>query len=98
MDYESVILMGISFLYAISGLVVAFGYFPTIKDLLKGKPSATVNSYLIWAMCALLAVIYGSLVVSDLLLTVMSGLNLFAILVVLVLTINLKIKAKKRIK
>ena len=98
MNPESLILIGISFLYAVSGIIVAFGYLPTIKDLLKGKPSASINSYLVWALCALLAVIYGSVIVSDLLLTVMSGLNLLAILTVLVLAVNLKVKSQRKIQ
>lgn len=95
MSQESIILIGISFLYAISGIIVAFGYVPTIKDLLKGKPSASINSYLIWTFCATIAVIYASIIISDLLLIVISGLNLFAILTVVILAINLKIKSKK---
>lgn len=80
----------ISFLYAITGIVVFFGYLPTIRDLSKKKKSANIHSYLIWTVCAGISFLYALIVISDFLLELMTGLNFLACATILVMAIKLK--------
>ena len=92
---NGLVIIILSFLYTFGGIIVAAGYFPTIKDLIKKKPSANILSYLIWAFCATTASLYAIFVVSDLLLIIVTSLNLIPILTTLILALRLKIKSKK---
>jgi len=85
----------ISFLYAGTGVVATIGYLPTIRDLLKGKKSASILSYIIWTSCAFVVFLYAIFVVSNLLLEVVTGLNFICCALIWILAFRLKIKRKK---
>ncbi len=89
------ILVIISFLYASTGVVATIGYLPTIKDLIKGKLSANVSSYIIWTTCAFITFVYSLFVISDLLLEIVTGLNFLSCLIIWILAWRLKLKKKR---
>lgn len=80
----------IAFLYAGTGIIATIGYIPTIKDLIKKVPSANISSYIVWTFCACITFIYAFLVVSDLLLEIVTGLNLASCALILILAVKLK--------
>ncbi|MBS3084687.1 hypothetical protein J4411_02125 [Candidatus Pacearchaeota archaeon] len=88
------ILTIIAFLYASTGIIATIGYFPTIRDLMKKIASANINSYIIWTFCSLITFLYALLVISDLLLEIVTGLNFVSCAIILILA--LKLKYKKR--
>ena len=88
------ILTIIAFLYASTGIIATIGYFPTIRDLMKKIASANINSYIIWTFCSLITFLYVLLVISDLLLEIVTGLNFVSCAIILILA--LKLKYKKR--
>jgi len=89
-----IILKIIAFLYASTGIIATIGYFPTIRDLIKKIASANINSYIIWTFCSLITFLYALLVISDLLLEIVTGLNFVSCAIILILA--LKLKYKKR--
>lgn len=89
-----IILKIIAFLYASTGIIATIGYFPTIRDLMKKIASANINSYIIWTFCSLITFLYALLVISDLLLEIVTGLNFVSCAIILILA--LKLKYKKR--
>ena len=80
----------IVFLYAGTGIVATIGYLPTIKDLYHKKPSANINSYIVWTFCAGITFLYAITVISDLLLEIVTGLNFLSCAIILFLAIKLK--------
>jgi hypothetical protein len=77
--------------YAATGIVGLIGYWPTIKDLYQEeKPSANSASYILWSSTGGIAFLYALFVLPDLLLRIVSGINFFACLVVLILSVRLK--------
>ena len=92
MDYLLII---ISFLYAGTGVVATIGYIPTIVDLIKNIPSANISSYIVWTSCAFITVLYAFLVISDLLLEIVTGLNFLSCFIILILSLRLKYMKKK---
>lgn len=82
----------ISFLFATTGIVAVIGYLPTIKDLIRGIPSANILSYLIWTISNLISLLYIIFVVPDLLLGLVLGSNFLACLVILILAFRTKYK------
>ena len=79
-------------MYGISSIVVFVAYFPTIRDLWKGKPSANIHSYLLWSGAALVSLLYASLVLKDLLFSLSVGAQLLVCLIVVVLSLRIKRK------
>ncbi len=75
--------------YALCGTVTILAYVPTIRDLLSGKPSANVQTYVLWSLTTLLATLYGSFVVRDAVFVIVSGVQFFACTIVLILRIRL---------
>lgn len=82
----------IAILYAGTGIVATAGYLPTIRDLIKGRKSANIQSYIIWTLCSLIVFLYALLVISDLLLEVVTGLNFLSCGIILALSLKLKYK------
>jgi len=78
-------------LYGISGLVTFAGFFPTMIDLWKGKPSANISTYIVWTVTTLTASVYGFFVFNDLMFNIIINLQLLACIIVLILRIRLKI-------
>ena len=89
---EQYFIYTITFLYSIGGLVTFAGFFPTMKDLWKGKPSANIHTYIIWGLTTFITSLYAILVVKDLVFSLVINLQLLACIIVLVLIIRLKLK------
>ena len=87
-----IILTIIAFLYASTGIIATIGYIPTIRDLTKKIASANIHSYIIWTFCASITFLYSLLVISDLLLEIVTGLNFASCTIILILTLKLKYK------
>ncbi len=88
----NILLTTIIFLYASTGVIEIIGYFPTIKDLLKRKPSANISSWAIWTFSMFIAFLYAIFIISDLLLEIVTGLNFLSCAVILGLALRLKYK------
>jgi len=86
------ILQIIVFLYASTGIVAIIGYFPTIKDLMRKKESANIQSYIIWTFCSCIAFLYAFFIISDLLLEIVIGLGFASCAIILALALKLKYK------
>lgn len=84
------ILTILAFLYAVSGIIVVIGYIPTIRDLTKKMASANIYSYIIWTFTSSIAFLYALLVISDLLLEIVTGLNFASCAMILILALRLK--------
>lgn len=80
----------LSLAYASVGIVSAIAYYPTIKDLFKKKPSANVNSYLLWTITSTIAFLYSLIILDDLLFRFVSAVNFFACLLILILSLRIK--------
>ena len=79
--------------YGATGVVGLVGYWPTIRDLYHHKkPSANISSYILWSSTGGIGFLYAVFILPDLLLRIVSGINFFACLVVLILSIGLKQK------
>jgi hypothetical protein len=80
----------ISMAYAATGFVSLIGYWPTIKDLYHHKkPSANISSYILWSATAGIGFLYAIFVLPDLPLRFVYGVNFFACLTVLILSLRL---------
>ncbi|MBU2576194.1 MAG: hypothetical protein KKF50_00550 [Nanoarchaeota archaeon] len=86
------ILTIIAFLYASTGIIATIGYIPTIRDLTKKIASANIQSYVIWTFCSCITFLYALLVISDLLLEIVTGLNFASCAIILILALKLKYK------
>lgn len=84
----------VTFFYSIGGVVTFFGFFPTMRDLWKGKPSANVHTYVIWTVTTFFASLYAMFVVQDLVFSLVVNLQLAACFIVLALRLRLKMKKK----
>jgi hypothetical protein len=77
--------------YGATGIIGLVGYLPTIKDIYHHKKaSANISSYILWSSTAGIAFFYAVFILPDLLLRIVSGMNFFACLVVLILSLRLK--------
>lgn len=76
--------------YASVGVIGLIAYWPTIRDLYQKKPSANINSYMLWTVGSGIGFLYSLFILSDLLLRIVSGLYLGANALVLLLSIKLK--------
>ena len=78
-------------LYGVVGTISIVAYWPTIRDLyLHDKPSANITSYAIWSITSAITFLYSLFILSDVLLRIIVGLNLFCCLLILFLRIKLK--------
>jgi hypothetical protein len=84
----------IIFLFAITGIIATAGYIPTIKDLTKKIASANILSYIIWTFSSCISFLYALLIISDLLLTIVSGVNFLCCTIILILALRLKYTKK----
>ena len=87
-----IILTIIAFLYASTGIIATIGYIPTIRDLIKKIACANIHSYVIWIFCSCIIFFYALLVISDLLLEIVTGLNFASCAIILILALKLKYK------
>lgn len=76
--------------YAVVGIVGLVAFLPTIKDLhVHKKPSANITSYFLWTLTSTISFLYSLFILNDVLVRVISAVNLLACVIVLVLSINL---------
>jgi hypothetical protein len=64
--------------YGSVGIIGIVAYWPTVKDLIRKKPSANTSSYFIWMATSLITLLYSLFVVHDLLFQLVSGAYLIA--------------------
>lgn len=93
---SNIFLSALKIAYGVGGMVTFAGFFPTIRDLWKGKPSANVSTYVVWSTTTFLTLLYAMLVVHDLLFSFVIGLQLVACGAVLVLRVRLKWQQNQR--
>ncbi len=87
---KELLLDSISMAYTATGFVSLIGYWPTIKDLYHHKkPSANISSYILWSATAGIGFLYAIFVLPDLPLRFVNGVNFFACLTVLILSLRL---------
>lgn len=43
--------------YGAGGIITFVGFFPTVRDLWKGKPSANVSTYVVWSTTTFLTLL-----------------------------------------
>lgn len=92
---KELLLQILTFLYLGGGIIAAIGYMPTIIDLYHKKPSANVNSYILWAGTAVVTFLYCLFVLPDLYFRIVSTISFTACSTVLILAINLQRCNKK---
>lgn len=76
--------------YASVGVIGAIGYWPTMRDLWRKKPSANTTSYIVWSFTTGSAFFYGLFILPDPFFRLVSGMNFFACSTILVLSIRLR--------
>ena len=82
--------------YGATGVVGLVGYWPTIRDLYHHKkPSANISSFIVWSSTVGIGFLYAIFILQDTLFRIVSGINFFACLTVLILSIQLKRKNNK---
>lgn len=92
---EEILITVLKFSYGIGGVVGLVAYLPTIKDLhIHKKQSANTSSYLIWLVTAVVSFLYSVFILNDLLVRVLSGVNVVAVSLVFFLILNLRNKAE----
>ncbi len=88
---KDLLLQLITVSYASVGLIGIAAYLPTIKDLhIHKKASANISSYRLWTITTFISFLYSSFILSDLLFSIVSGMNFVFCSSILILTIRLK--------
>lgn len=68
----------IIFAYASTGVIGIIAYIPTVKDLKNKIASANSSSYGLWSLTYGISFLYAIFVVSDLLLSIITGIHFVA--------------------
>lgn len=79
--------------YAGVGVAGIIAYWPTIKDLLSGRPSANTLSYFLWTLTSTVTLLYALFVLHDLLFRLVSGLYFFANGLIFILRLKISKKS-----
>jgi len=79
----------ITILYSAGGIVTFIGFFPTVRDLYNGKPSANITTYIVWTATAFIATLYAATVLHDITFTLVIGLQLLAQVIILFLRVRM---------
>lgn len=77
-------------LYGVSGVISLIAYFPTIKDLLHGVPSANFTTYFLWFVYYVISVLYGVFILFDRLFILVSALDAIILLVIVILIVRVQ--------
>ena len=77
-------------IYGISGAISVIAYFPTVKDLWKGIPSANFTTYFLWFLYYLISVLYGIFVLKDILFIIVTGLDSLILLTIVILIVRVQ--------
>jgi len=81
--------------YGATGFLSFIAYWPTIADLyFHKKQSANISSYALWSSSTGIAFLYSIVILKDLLLRIVMGINFSACLIILFLSIRLKLKRR----
>ncbi|TSC58106.1 MAG: hypothetical protein Greene041619_795 [Candidatus Peregrinibacteria bacterium Greene0416_19] len=80
--------------YGMGGIVTFIGFFPTIRDLWRGKPSANFMTYVIWTATTFITSVYGFFILKNLLFDVVINLQLAACIIILILRMRLLRRGK----
>lgn len=89
-------LQTITFLYGLGGIATFVGFFSTIIDLWRGKPSANIATYWTWTATTFITSLYGFFILQNLIFNIVINLQLCACVTVLALRINLAMTSRKR--
>ena len=88
---SELLLQALIIAYASVSVINFIAYWPTIKDLYYyKKPSANINSYILWTATSGIAFLYSLFILQDLLFRIVSGLGFGSCALVLILSVNLK--------
>ena len=79
-------------LYGLSGIITFIGFFPTMTDLWKNKPSANIPTYIVWTTTMFFTTLYAIFINKDLVFISVASAQLLACLIVLILRLRLKVK------
>ena len=83
----------ITIVYAFTAVISFYGYYPTLKDLIKDKKnSANYKSYIIWSVEYIITLIYVAMVLKDLLLSVILLFHNIIIIVIAILSWKLAVR------
>lgn len=87
---QTALLQLLAFAYGTTGVVGAIAYWPTIKDLYAGKPSANVSSFFLWTLTTAITFLYSIFILPDPFFIFVSTTNFAACVLILVLSLRLK--------
>ncbi len=79
-------------LYWIAWIITFVWYFPTIRDLLKWKPSANLSTYGMRTGTMIVTFLYAMLVNGDIMFIIVVWLQMIACIVILILRLRLEKK------
>ena len=79
-------------LYASIGIIDIIAYYSTIKDLYMKRPSANINSYLVWTITTGITFLYRLFILPDFLFRIVSGIHFILSFTILFLRIKIKKK------
>lgn len=82
----------LTLLYSLWWIITFLWFIPTMIDLYKWKPSANINTYLIWFLTTLITSLYWFFVLKDFMFNIVINLQLLACSIVLLLSVRLKYK------
>jgi hypothetical protein len=85
-----ILLTIIAFLYVSTTIITTIGYIPTIRDLTKKIASVNLHSYIVWTFTSCIAFLYALLIISDLFLEIVTGLNFVSCAIILIFALKLK--------
>ncbi len=80
----------ISFLYSLVGVVGLVGFIPQIIKIIKAEnddSTVSISSWLLWSVTGLVSMLYGIIVVNDLLIIVITCINFVGCLLITILEI-----------
>jgi hypothetical protein len=88
---KELLLQALTLAYGGVGIIAFIAYFPTIKDIYYNKKAcANISSYVLWTVTGCISFLYSLFILPDLLFRFVTGLNLIACMIVLILSIKLK--------
>lgn len=94
MTVFSLFLKGLPLLYGLCGIVTFLGFFPSILDLWRGKPSANAATYWTWTATTFVTSLYAIFILHDLMFILVINLQLVACLTVLGLRLRLTMRSR----
>ncbi|MBI4173699.1 MAG: hypothetical protein HY519_03180, partial [Candidatus Aenigmarchaeota archaeon] len=87
---DTLLIQVIALAYGAVGVIATIAYWPTVKDLLRNRPSANLESYLIWTLTTGVTFLYSIFVLPDFLFRMVSFLNFAACATIALLSVRLR--------